>query len=355
MGIDFTWSSIMTTTLFFSLFIVLLSFALKWKNEELNRNEVLIAIICCTLILVRGIFPFEILKGKSIYITVLYPDICQWIRAGYVGKVTVGIVLSEIYIAGIIITAAIKIFRYLRFQRFISQGKVVGSIKAEKKWGGYAEIPIVVIKEIQDCFITGLVKPKLVMADEKQECSLILQHELEHYRNHDLWKKLAIEIVCIIYWWNPFNTYLRKYASNLMELKTDFGVLHNAEPEQKIAYAELLSGIKNINTGRSYGLGIAQSAEFTKVRVRSLLNRKTYGKVKKRFWILLVMVVISFFIVFEPSSPPDDDTFDIESEDFRLIEEDGKYVIYWEGECLGPLDGLPKELENKVEKGEQEK
>lgn len=354
MGIRFDWISMLSAGFFFSFFILLLTIFLRWKNEELNKNEIFVILFCLTLILIRGMFPFEIIGGKTFYIErFYYSEIYIKLIQGYIGNVRIGSIVFIIWIAGIVIVATKKMVRYYRFQDLTSKGKLIGTIKIKRK---IAEIPIFMLEDVQECFITGLFKPKIILGyKEQQQCPLLLKHELEHYKKHDLWKKLLVEIVCTVYWWNPFNHYIRKCSNNLIELKTDYQVIQDVEFAKRLEYVEMISGLRKYNNMRKYGLGIAQDKEFIKVRVASLLNREKYGKVKKRFWILLFMIMFSFFIVIAPAREPNDGTFDIESPNFRVVDDNGKYIMYMKEECLGVLNELPKVLEDKVVEYEEGK
>uniref|UniRef100_UPI001D010544 M56 family metallopeptidase n=1 Tax=Paenibacillus polymyxa TaxID=1406 RepID=UPI001D010544 len=59
----------------------------------------------------------------------------------------------------------------------------------------------------------GLLRPTIVLPIEtytKEEQYFIMRHELQHYFYKDNWRKQIIEILCALYWWNPFVYILRK-------------------------------------------------------------------------------------------------------------------------------------------------
>ena len=52
----------------------------------------------------------------------------------------------------------------------------------------------------------GYSKPIIVLPHRRyheEEAEMILRHEIQHYKNRDLWYKFLIMFVCDLYWFNP--------------------------------------------------------------------------------------------------------------------------------------------------------
>ena len=48
--------------------------------------------------------------------------------------------------------------------------------------------------------LTGLLRPRIYLPSDRytwKELELLLSHELSHYKHHDLWYKLILQLVCI--------------------------------------------------------------------------------------------------------------------------------------------------------------
>lgn len=73
--------------------------------------------------------------------------------------------------------------------------------------------------------ILGIRKPYILIPETleitSKELFYVLSHEIVHHYYHDLIVKLLIQILCIIYWWNPVCILLKKQASLLLEMRVD--------------------------------------------------------------------------------------------------------------------------------------
>ena len=71
--------------------------------------------------------------------------------------------------------------------------------------------------------IAGLLRPVILLpcyhyTDE--EYRYVFLHELCHWKNHDMWVKLFVEVFCILFWWNPLVYLLKKDLARALELKS---------------------------------------------------------------------------------------------------------------------------------------
>nr|WP_229265413.1 class D beta-lactamase [Duganella sp. 1224] len=91
----------------------------------------------------------------------------------------------------------------------------------------------------------GLFRPRLLLplhlrafdADQRQ---MIVEHELTHWRRHDLqWASAGIVLQTLL-WFNPFMRLLRNQLSWAQELGCDRDVLHGRPATQRKAYAAAL-------------------------------------------------------------------------------------------------------------------
>ena len=60
-------------------------------------------------------------------------------------------------------------------------------------------------REIKTPMLFGYSKPIIVLPHRRyheEEAEMILRHEIQHYKNRDLWYKFLIMFVCDLYWFN---------------------------------------------------------------------------------------------------------------------------------------------------------
>lgn len=81
--------------------------------------------------------------------------------------------------------------------------------------------------------------PQTGYTAEEQE--LILRHELCHYRRKDLWYKLLMNLLCIIYWFNPALWWMKKEADRDIEFLCDETVMETRTVQERILYNRLLA------------------------------------------------------------------------------------------------------------------
>lgn len=109
-------------------------------------------------------------------------------------------------------------------------------------------------------YITGMLRPMLVLPldffsrfDEQQQ-SLILNHEIHHFRSGDLlWNCLA-QLVVMIFWFNPFCWYAYTQYRQHQELACDQSVLQLRNKSTRLAYAKamLLCHLQEKSTPLTY-------------------------------------------------------------------------------------------------------
>jgi len=91
----------------------------------------------------------------------------------------------------------------------------------------------------------GLLRPRLLLPrhlhsfDDGQR-QLILEHELTHWRRHDLQWASASILLQTLFWFNPFMRLLRHQLSWAQELGCDRDVLHGRPAAQRKTYAAAL-------------------------------------------------------------------------------------------------------------------
>lgn len=80
--------------------------------------------------------------------------------------------------------------------------------------------------------IVGLGHPAVVLPDigwAQEELTLVLRHELTHYRHRDLWMKWVGAVLCALHWFNPCVWLLIRQLERWMELACDAAVVCNID------------------------------------------------------------------------------------------------------------------------------
>jgi bla regulator protein blaR1 len=95
-------------------------------------------------------------------------------------------------------------------------------------------------------YITGIINPTLVLPvdffkcfDEQQQ-TLILSHELHHFKSGDLFWNLVAQLVVIIFWFNPFCWYAYIQYRHHQEMACDQSILQLHNKSTRLAYAKAM-------------------------------------------------------------------------------------------------------------------
>ena len=155
--------------------------------------------------------------------------------------------------------------------------------------------------------VYGILQPYILMPAnlelEPWELYYVLSHEASHYFHHDLLIKSSINIITIIYWWNPMVYLFRKQAGLLLEMQVDDRVV-NGEERAKLEYLNCLIRVKEQTIENSDKAKIPGSLSLTFLRGgKTELERRfgmmeSIGKRRKRWVnILLTAAIMSIYFL----------------------------------------------------------
>ncbi|UUX34483.1 M56 family metallopeptidase [Fundicoccus culcitae] len=208
-------------------------------------------------------------------------------------------------------------------------------------YDGKRPIPIKQSKLISSPCVIGVFKPTILLPDTMftdEEFQFIIEHELLHIRRQDVLLKIMLEMMIIVYWWNPMIYLFRKNLAHILELNVDETLLKNSSKEEKIEYVELLLKVqKNSQQITSYD---PVTVNFSYNSEEGLLHRsQNILKSKKKQYSTFVLLIISILgfllttsIVFESlylDSEKVEGTFTITPSNSYFVEKtDGTYDIY---------------------------
>lgn len=188
---------------------------------------------------------------------------------------------------------------------------------------------------------------------KEREMYFVLHHETSHIFHHDLRTKFLIQMVCMMYWWNPFCFFLKRQTNLLLESRVDQTVALS-DPETKADYMECLLKITEQiyqNQQLKNAIGISFSSRRRSLlydRFHLLIKNDSTTAPRKSMYFLLVPVcmvyLFSFLYIFEgyyiPSeteqlseSPTSEDTYIIRNDD-------GTYDVYYNDIFLETTDSL---------------
>ena len=343
------YMAILTST----LLLIILSVIFCHKKILLNAGYKLLAVFLI-LIAVRLFLPFEFPFATTIP---LPEGISKVIIAFFKHRFfteTRPISIYHLFILTWIVGVLFKSYRFIRTNQMI-KSYILAFGKNVTKTSPYAAaltdlcatdtcvLRIYEVPEITAPFLYGIKTPFiLIPADQdydQKTLTYIIRHEAAHYTHHDLWLKLGVQLLTIIYWWNPFSYLLRKQINLVIEMRIDDTIVDENDKVQDylqslIHVAENRNSILNHKLGNVISFLPKSETELTRRFV--MLAERNYQKKKGINIFLLCLIstifILSYLIILEA----DYVVYDIEATSFNtgqvnsfaVDNTDGTYDIY---------------------------
>lgn len=245
-----------------------------------------------------------------------------------------------------------------RIQEELFQGFSSDSLSQRKK--RYLQnITVRILPASHSPMVCGLRKPYILLPGNlefsDEELYFVLKHEIQHIIHRDLWLKLGMQSLVVLYWWNPFCWLLEDYLNRFLEMCIDFSMADN--PKQKAAYLTcLLSIVKQLgNTNpKKFLLSInfstsANSAlrqRFELLMDTDRINRKEQRTCHQKIAMcgMSLLFLCSFLFIFEAYYISDNNQRNSissgEENSFFIDNQDGTYDLYITGQYIETIDSL---------------
>ena len=178
-----------------------------------------------------------------------------------------------------------------------------------------------------------------------------------HYKKHDLWITLLVDIVCCIHWWNPLIYLLKKEYTLFMEVSNDQAILQNSSRKEHIQYANLIvSTAKAVHYRQCvhHALSmnfVGKSQTNLRTRIKFITTDFVTKKRKNishflQSAFITILLIFSFVFVTELVFPDPEGVMAITSENAYFIhsKHSSNYDLYVDGKYLTTLDHIPEEM-----------
>lgn len=228
-------------------------------------------------------------------------------------------------------------------------------------------LPVRVCSGISVPVLAGYFRPAIYFPDypyTDEQLRYVILHEYTHWKRHDIWKKLLMNVICVLIWWNPAVYVIRKEVTQLIEFRCDKTLSKDFSEEEILNYLDILLTsferaqnpliktnlytIEFVNTSKQYTI---------RQRFDLLLQRYT---VTRRRWLMQTLIVLlglgwmfcSYYFILQTKYYTPEQTMwspnkrnlevvNIADEGNAYLEEqvDGSYIFYYSNE-----DGFSMEV-----------
>jgi beta-lactamase regulating signal transducer with metallopeptidase domain len=208
--------------------------------------------------------------------------------------------LAAIWILGVVSIVLYHALQHGRFMKMVRRWSetvtdleslgILDSLMSELEIK--TQVKLSVCQSITSPMLVGFYRPAILLPPMKiagDELSLILKHELIHFKRHDLWYKALILAVTALHWFNPVVYLMAKAAAIQCEVSCDALVLRGADFERRKQYGETIIGV--VRNGAK--LRTALSTNFyggkkgMKNRISSIMDTK-----QKRAGVAILCIVL---------------------------------------------------------------
>lgn len=368
---NFSFSSVLIAVLASNLFIIFMCFILHNKKILIDIGYKLLGIFLFLTIL-RLFCPFELPITTNVYFSDLLSIIVSRLCAYrfHIADIRFSIwnLMESVWIIGIFRNLWKYLQEYRKLKKLIESGinltndfklqQILTQIcENQKRSNRFRIIGLSGISTPMICYIKNpYILLPLHFSYTDKELYYILRHETTHFFKHDLLIKFFLQLLCILYWWNPFIYPFRHYCDIILELRIDAALVHN-DTNIKAEYMSCLIDLakKSEDTHRNDS---ALLISFYNRNPSCLIDRfalltNTPSTRYRRFALILPLTLFiivgylsSLFYIFEvgtntmPSTQAES-VFILSTENTYAVDNgDGTYDIYFQKIYSETVDSL---------------
>lgn len=322
------------------------------RNGTLFRGTIKIVFGVIAVILLRMMVPINFPFTKTIYSSKLLIGFGNIVYANVYGdrEILVSDLLLWLWIGVAVILLIRYFYKRVKVRRILEQ-YVIKDTDTKEYYESFLNdtkirsIKIAVIPGERQSAIFGVIRPIMILPDavlEEKTVAYMIQHEIKHYANYDLWLKFLVDLLVVLHWWNPVVYVMRKELSLAFELSNDYMVTRDMPELEKLEYAQtLVQAAKLMSNQQAYDLNLT-GGECLETRIQMLLKEKTTGGVRNRLLVaanlLFVFLIMIISLVFVPEvfykesvhydSEEFEGVFDITPENAYYLKTENGYELY---------------------------
>lgn len=334
------------------LILTVYAYVMMKRSNDFFRGTVKIIFAIIAVIMLRMMVPVNFPFTRTIYSSKLLIGLGNIVYANVYGDRQV--LVSDPLLWAWISVAVILLIRYfykrVKVRRILEQ-YVIKDTDTKEYYESFLNdtkirsIKIAVIPGEKQAAIFGVIRPIMILPDavlEEKTVAYMIQHEIKHYANYDLWLKFFVDLLVVIHWWNPVVYVMRKELSLAFELSNDYMVTRDMPELEKLEYAQtLVQAAKLMSNQQAYDLNLT-GGECLETRIQMLLEEKKPEGMRSRLlaaanllFVFLIMIISLVFVpevFYEESVHYDSEefegVFDITPENAYYLKTENGYELY---------------------------
>lgn len=308
---EMSYYSIINSMIFFSLFLFLIVI-FRRSNRFILKTNIFSLTFLSFICIIRLALNIEFYDSIVIKSEVIIPFIRDFLLSPIFNfeYLTYGRLLVLIWIMGSLFNflKSVEGYRYLLSALEESENvderteKIFKELLKEKRIN--KNIEIYSLSSINSPMTVGLLNPKIYLPCikfEDLELRLVLLHELNHILSRDLYKKIFMQFLKIVFWWNPLIYIFTREYNIILELQCDDRVLSHADNATKDIYLNSIMKVLSYSLNKksmvqqNVVLNFASSTNANMVQRFKII--KSPKEVKKSLNYLFYVFTISIFLI----------------------------------------------------------
>lgn len=366
----------LVTTFIASSFLFLIACIVFISSRRIRTVGYQALTFICVLSVIRLIIPVEFFFSKNLRSRKILSCVIAVFRKLYtiVSQIPISVCIWQILLFIWSIGSIFHIYGYIRnykkdkmlicyLGKEVSEQKKYSDVMAKvcKLYGISHKFKIYEMPGILSPAIFSFSSPTILLPINNNytihELNFIFRHEIGHFVHHHLIYQFLIDIFVAVYWWNPFNKFIKKQIDTLLEMSIDNKLSTNVQ--ETTEYLQCLLNVSKQTVEKRAFLSNASSLSLNNLQ-ESLLQKRfrmMTDSQKHHAAISILLIVISLGIFIEsycftirgygvPDEVNDSKIFSLmEENSYAIINDNGTYDLYFNGEYLDTVDSL-KEYEN---------
>lgn len=363
---SFLWVNI--TSGIYILIYVLIDILITNNKNLTIKLPMWITVLFTAIISIRLFFPVELLKISQTFASYeILPPIDNVIHKRIMTmsngfNISFSLVLSVIWCGVSIILLLIYFVNYYKLCKIIKYTpqldnkcfEILGDLKRKNKFK--FKTKLIQSSSVEFPAECGYFNQTIFINDynyTEDELRYILLHELVHFEYGTNWLNLFINILNIVFWWNPIIYLYKKHINNIVEIYVDSKVTKEMNDSDKCNYIKCIFKVSEIITNNDTSnlkhITPLIKNDSDKLLLKRFNNIKYKNKINIPMCISIILLMFTYIFtsckyVVQPGwEPPAEDLQNMEISEFTaensyITIEDGQWVLYYNGELF--LSGI---------------
>ena len=243
-----------------------------------------------------------------------------------------GYLLLSIWIVGILVMIILIIKSALRLRTLEKSALPLQNQNVRRLYHQCLEemeihrnIPIYSTAYIKSPFTVGLIRPRiylpihLISDYNPKDCRFMLLHELQHYKHGDAFINGVMNLVSIVYWFNPMIWYALKEMRNDREIACDSSVLNMLKEQDYEEYGKTLINFAEKLSFSAFPFvsNMGGNKQQIKKRIISIASYHSTTKLQTVKGLFVYFLIGCFLLAFTPvlTANASENTYHINKED----------------------------------------